>query len=552
MGHHPARKAFKTETAAVAPSRSLPPQPNADIDPHPRPLDPKTRGLMEARFGWDFGKVRVHTDARANESAAAMGAQAFTRGWSVSFAEGRYAPGTTEGRRLLAHELTHVVQQARGAGSAPASEATLEAEASANAEAVRLGRPALVAGQAPRGQPQFDRPAPKPSPKPARVPASNFKFGDVKLHGQASLDVRSHGVLLPGPDQAHIAVRDDGLLGYDPGYTTPEDPFRWERLKFVVDNGQADIFAVTSTQSFNVKELSGDTEQIVPTTLIGHQASGLTVQRKSRYLAIYPMSTLRLLEEPAVVSADDGRDQIFYETGEKGRGTLDSNALAHEFYGHYWLALQGVPFVHPPGLEEARKTAESRGQKLTTHQLAIVSLRERLKGTLTEKHNVRDPFGRPFTGTVREYIDRYAGASIGALESPTQNVGEAKLQEALASLRRALLAPGGLVRHADGAPEISDAAGLQWEIVSNNYEALGQAPGATPAGWTPDKLKAELLELYRTLDATRQSVFLEILVLISTEYKPGGKFRHRQLASELKTEIRLLPPTPSKPDAGPR
>jgi hypothetical protein len=550
MGHLPERKVLKT--AAVASSKALPPQSETAIEQHPQPLDPKTRSLMEARFKWDFGKVRVHTDAPANQSVAAMGARAVTQGWDIRFAEGRYAPGTSEGRRLLVHELTHVVQQARGVGSVVAPEGSLEAEASANANAVGFGRPVLVAEGAPRGQPQFDKPTPTQSPKSAKVSASKFKFGDVKLHGQAGVDVRSHGVLLPGPDQGHIAVRDDGLLGYDPDYTTPEDPFRWERLKFVVDNGQADIFAVTSTESFNVKEISGDTERIYPTTLIQHLASGLTLERKSRYLAIYPMSTLRVLEEGAVISADDGRDHIFYETGEKGRGTLGSNALAHELYGHYWLALQGVPFVHPPSLEEARKKAESRGQKVTTHQLAVVSLREKLTGTLTEKHNIKDPFGRPFTGTVREYIDRYAGASIGPLQSPTQNVGEAKLQQALTSLRQALLAPGGLVRHPDGAPEISDAGGLQWEIVSNNYEALRQAPGATPGGWTPDKLKAELLELYRTaLNATQQSVFLEILVLISTASELG-KFRQRQLASELKTEIRLLPPSPSKPDAGSR
>jgi len=78
-----------------------------------RPLDPDTRRYMEARIGYDFGKVRVHTDSRAEESARAMGAQAYTAGNSVVFGAGRFAPDTGEGRRLLAHELTHVVQQDR-------------------------------------------------------------------------------------------------------------------------------------------------------------------------------------------------------------------------------------------------------------------------------------------------------------------------------------------------------------------------------------------------------------------------------------------------------
>jgi len=76
-----------------------------------RPLDPETRSYMEVRIGHDFGAVRIHADSRAAESAREMGAQAYTSGTSVVFGAGRYSPGTTEGRRLLAHELTHVVQQ---------------------------------------------------------------------------------------------------------------------------------------------------------------------------------------------------------------------------------------------------------------------------------------------------------------------------------------------------------------------------------------------------------------------------------------------------------
>jgi Domain of unknown function (DUF4157) len=61
--------------------------------------------------GYDFSRVRVHTDARAAESARAIGAQAYTVGNDVVFGAGRFAPATREGRRLIAHELTHVLQQ---------------------------------------------------------------------------------------------------------------------------------------------------------------------------------------------------------------------------------------------------------------------------------------------------------------------------------------------------------------------------------------------------------------------------------------------------------
>jgi hypothetical protein len=76
-----------------------------------RPLDTVTRRRMEARFGDDFGSVRVHTDRGAAASADAAAAQAYTVGDEITFSRGSYRPATTEGLRLLAHELAHVVQQ---------------------------------------------------------------------------------------------------------------------------------------------------------------------------------------------------------------------------------------------------------------------------------------------------------------------------------------------------------------------------------------------------------------------------------------------------------
>ena len=79
-----------------------------------RPLDATTRAFMEPRFGYDFSQVRVHTDAKAAESARAVNALAYTVGRDVVFSTGQYAPGTMSGRRLLGHELTHVMQQRQG------------------------------------------------------------------------------------------------------------------------------------------------------------------------------------------------------------------------------------------------------------------------------------------------------------------------------------------------------------------------------------------------------------------------------------------------------
>jgi len=76
-----------------------------------RPLDAGTRAFMEPHFGHDFSQVRVHTDSRTAESVRAVNALAYTVGRDVVFGIGQYTPTTSEGKRLLAHELTHVVQQ---------------------------------------------------------------------------------------------------------------------------------------------------------------------------------------------------------------------------------------------------------------------------------------------------------------------------------------------------------------------------------------------------------------------------------------------------------
>ena len=101
----------------------------ADVD-HPlirnvlsspgQPLDINTRSFMESRFGYDFSKVRVHTDARAAETAQAVSALAYTVGHDIVFGRGQYAMSTIEGQQLLSHELTHIIQQSTSNQTLPA------------------------------------------------------------------------------------------------------------------------------------------------------------------------------------------------------------------------------------------------------------------------------------------------------------------------------------------------------------------------------------------------------------------------------------------------
>jgi hypothetical protein len=141
-----------------------------------QPLNAGTRAFMEPRFGYDFSQVRVHTDARAAESAQAVNALAYTVGRGVVFGEGQYAPETSGGRRLLAHELTHVVQQGSstsirsGISSLGDSD---ELEADQVGSAILTGQQGVVRTQAspPLLQRQEDLKLRLPWSRPKRLPS---------------------------------------------------------------------------------------------------------------------------------------------------------------------------------------------------------------------------------------------------------------------------------------------------------------------------------------------------------------------------------------------
>src|SRR5262245_29887796 len=138
---------------SAAPVGAAPPIVHDVLRSPGRPLDPATRAFMEPRFGHDFSRVRIHDDSLAADSARAVSARAYTVGQNIAFDRGQYQPHTTEGAGLLAHELTHTVQQA-GLRRAPANNAIAissetdasEREASAAANSVMQGfRPAISA-----------------------------------------------------------------------------------------------------------------------------------------------------------------------------------------------------------------------------------------------------------------------------------------------------------------------------------------------------------------------------------------------------------------------
>ncbi len=198
-----------------AQARGVPPVVGEVLNSAGRPLDAGTRTLMESRFGHDFSRVRVHAAARAAESAEAGGAAAYTVGRDISFGPGRYAPGTAEGRRLLAHELTHVLQQTASRGGG-ASEEQAEREADDNSLSVTAGRAGRALSAAPVGLIQREEKKPTVEGSAERTGAEGTKEKpEVKDQFTFKADVT---VPLSGVSLGAVSFLDDIKLS--PSYTT--------------------------------------------------------------------------------------------------------------------------------------------------------------------------------------------------------------------------------------------------------------------------------------------------------------------------------------------
>jgi len=179
------------------------------------PLRGSDQAFFGAAFGHDFSRVRVHADRGAAASAAQAHAHAYTVGDHVFFAGGRYAPATQSGRRLLAHELAHVVQQGRGSGPGQADDAGAHLDADWAGRRAAEGRPATVAEARPVGmarQPADDAPAPAAAatdaqaPAPADAQAQAPAQEDAGTRIEQALIRRLTGALVPGDVAVPVVV----------------------------------------------------------------------------------------------------------------------------------------------------------------------------------------------------------------------------------------------------------------------------------------------------------------------------------------------------------
>ena len=187
-------------------SNGVPPIVNEVLRSPGQPLDGGTRAFFEARFGHDFSNVRVHADTHAAQSAQAVNALAYTVGQHTVFAAGQYAPDTSAGKRLLAHELTHTIQQSPHAPvmqsklsvSSPWDASELEAEAASNAvirgDAVSItsSEPATLARAEPETQ---ETPQPTPTPAPTETSTPTAEVPAAGDAGAPACPVKTTGTL---------------------------------------------------------------------------------------------------------------------------------------------------------------------------------------------------------------------------------------------------------------------------------------------------------------------------------------------------------------------
>jgi Domain of unknown function (DUF4157) len=170
-----------------------------------KPLEPPLRQEMERRFGHDFSRVRAHCGSAAEQSARDVSANAYTIGHDIAFAAGRYAPATHEGRRLMAHELAHVVQQS---------------DTNATSTAGRL----IQRQPDEKTKPQ-NAPKPAPSPAPA-TPKPAPATPTPKAGLNRTLYVVQNDVLtkLPAAVRASADLELNGLFAFV-GASSTEKPF---------------------------------------------------------------------------------------------------------------------------------------------------------------------------------------------------------------------------------------------------------------------------------------------------------------------------------------
>jgi hypothetical protein len=343
------------------------------------PLPESLLNYFEPRFNYDFNQVRVHTDSKAAESAQVINAQAYTVGQNIVFRAGQYAPGTATGKRLLAHELTHVVQQ----GNTKISFQSSQKGDIQLLRSVGIQRKLVIY---------------------SKKEAKAFKWFLTKN------DAKNYKLSKGKP--IFITMKSKSPAKID-------DPFRFNIMKTIIDHSETLLIRgfklddkVTAHELY--KNGKVDKKGLRPTlramggTVLG--AGGVTLPSASLGLAIDPKYT-------GHITGVANQSWIFYST---------PTSLAHE-YGHAFLFFSGAPWRHKrkipktagiktPGGKPFVDSVDVFISKFVAEKYAKLVLFDpkalHFSPTVIRKWPEPPDYKLTFTGTWLEFLAKYPGATV--------------------------------------------------------------------------------------------------------------------------------------------
>ncbi len=325
-----------------------------------QPLDAEARAFMEPRFGHDFGNVRVHTDAKAAESAWAVDAHAYTVGPDIVFGARKYTPNNISGRLLLAHELAHVTQQSAAraslSGRIDSPTDSFETEAEETAKAVVTGQPIHLAS--PRKQIAIQRSALSDDIQLAWLKRPDEVF---KLLRQLPVSTRLEARL------------DADLQQWMSIYLVSDDYWRaWK----IIEEGPEDNWSIVDREELSLRsniglQASGETEQKKPPT----QTSGAPVKKAGDPVDDdVPKMKAHLakdnVEEGKPLAEPRGTTFVLHDTS----GSSSTKALEqHVKQGHgllgkgvaAWIPRDEGPIIARPDFYESQRPSTTEWEKAT-------------------------------------------------------------------------------------------------------------------------------------------------------------------------------------------
>jgi hypothetical protein len=306
------------------------------------PLEPELRRDMERRFGHDFSQVRVHAGCAASDSALDVNAQAYTAGHHIVFGAGNFAPTEHDGRRLIAHELAHVIQQSSYTG-ADASSRVLQCKPRTDgAQSKTTADPTTVAATAETAVPDeavVDLPASIPdAPLPTGTTPAMPKARDsppraAQPQPASTTPLRAR---VPAPrvnrPPSPPALNEAGFAEREPmADTTPPDNSPIPPLRALLTDRQAAATDAASPMSSDepTRQPEVDLSGLLATLALGAREARETIEAHSRTSRSHVDSSARRSSQQLAEqtrAADDGVRQL----ANQRRAELDKTILAHD------------------------------------------------------------------------------------------------------------------------------------------------------------------------------------------------------------------------------